>query len=485
MKGQQNTQEALFSYVTLESLVPKKHILRKIDRWIDFSMVHEKTKDLYSSTGRPSVDPEVMIRMMTIGYLFGITSERRLCEEVQVNLAYRLFCGLRLEDEVLHHSTFSKNRHGRFKATGLFRDLFYDIVKQAQKRGLVRGEHLTVDATGIKANASLESLSAIQIPYDAEAYLNKVTEENQTGTSQQPSLPQEGKKLSNKTHRSSTDPDARLISKPHDKTALKHSHNIIMDNESRVILDVEVTEPNLAKEGQAAGEMIERTRFVLGINPKTLAGDKAYGFAAAVHRLHQAGVDAYVPLPQQKGPHMEGIFSKDAFRYEAKKDVMICPAGKELHRRTFHKRNARYEYAARKKDCSSCSLKPQCTRSCSRVVHRHLYQEDLDYAARLRTTKEYAFRQRARKKIEMLFGEAKEHMGLRTARRRGREHVLEQCIMTAAVQNMKRIIKAMAEVPPRQAVSCIFTFCKALISRIRAHSAALRTYICPIPSFAI
>lgn len=142
-------------------MVPDDHILRRIDRIIDFSFIEKATKDLYSQIGRPSIDPQVLVRMMLVGYLYGITSERRLCQEVHLNLAYRWFCGLRLEDKVANHSTFSKNRHGRFAGTGMFREMFYAVIEQAIAAGLVSGKHLTVDATRIAANAHWEAWSRL------------------------------------------------------------------------------------------------------------------------------------------------------------------------------------------------------------------------------------------------------------------------------------------------------------------------------------
>jgi transposase len=445
MKGKQKRQEPMFACVRLEDLVPKNHMLRKIDRWIDFSIVHERTRDLYSHTGRPSVDPEVLIRMMVIGYLYGITSERRLCDEVQLNLAYRWFCGLSLEDKVPDHSTFTKNRYGRFAEADLFRELFTDIVKQAQAAGLVKGKHLTVDATPVRANASLESLQEMVVPFGAEEYLQKVEAEKQKGD-QEP-LPNTGRKYSNRTHRSKTDPDARIYSKKFMKTRLVYSDNILMDNSSRIILDVEVTDPNLNQEGQAAGEMVRRSRFEYGIIPETLGGDKAYGSGPAVRSICEAGVKPHVSKSKRQSRNGE-IFGKEAFEYDAEKDRMICPAGNPMRRRTTHKHNRQTEYVAGRSVCAVCPLKPQCTRAAYRVAHRHLDQDYLDYAEQLRQTDDYRKSQRCRKRVEMLFGEAKEFMGLGRARRRRHSNVREQCLATAAVQNIKRIIKAMESRKP-------------------------------------
>jgi len=452
MKGKQKREEPMFACVRLEELIPSGHILRKIDRWIDFSIIHEKTADLYSNTGRPSIDPEVLIRMMVVGYLYGITSERRLCREVQLNLGYRWFCGLTLEDKVPDHSTFSKNRYGRFFESGLFRGLFQAVVQQAQKHGLVKGQHLTVDATTVQANASLGSLEEIIVPYDPEEYLDKVEQEN---LAEEPPLANTGKTLSNETHISRTDPDARIFRKQFEKTKLAYSDNVLMDNGSRVILDVEVTEPNLHQEGQVAGEMLERSRFAYGIEPESIGGDKAYGSGPAVRGICEAGVKPHVGLSAPKGPHIEGIYPKEDFIHDKENDELICPAGKRLRRRTTHKRNRQIEYVSSKADCKECVRKSLCTRAPCRVVHRHLDKDFLDYAAELRGTDGYRISQRCRKKVEMLFGEAKEFMGLRCARRRGYQNLMEQCLITATVQNIKRIIQVFEEKTPIITQNCI------------------------------
>jgi hypothetical protein len=221
-----------------------------------------------------------------------------------------------------------------------------------------------------------------------------------------------------------------------------------MDNASRVILDVEVTEPNLHQEGQVAGEMAQRSQFAYGIKPETLGGDKAYGAGPAVRGICEAGVKPHVGLSAAKGPHIEGIYPKEDFIHDKENDELICPAGKRLRRRTTHQRNRQIEYVSSKAGCKWCARKSLCTRAPCRVVHRHLDKDFLDYAADLRGTDGYRISQRCRKKVEMLFGEAKEFMGLRRARRRGYRNLMEQCLVTATVQNIKRIVCALGGQTP-------------------------------------
>lgn len=452
MRGRRDGQLTLYSCVRLEDMVPHDHILWRLDRTIDFAFIDRLTGPLYSHTGRPSVDPQVLVRMMIVGYLFGITSERRLCQEVHLNLAYRWFCGLSLEDRVPDHSTFSKNRHGRFANTTLFRDLFYEVVRQAAEHGLISGAHFTVDATTVQAAAALGSLEPIIVAMSAEQYVAQL---DQSTTPKEPVAvvdedePPPTPKLSNDTHRSRTDPDARLFAKPFQKTQLAYSANILMDNRQRVIVEVEVTEPNLHEEGQVAGVMLERSQLRLGRTAQTVAGDKAYGYGAAVRRICEAGVEPHVPAPVKGQWNAEGIFGKEDFQYDRDRDELICPAGKRLRKRTEHTRNRQSEYAARVKDCRHCALKAPCTRARYRVTHRHWDQDYLDRAEAWRGSVAYRISQRCRKKIEHLFAEAKEQMGFRRARRHGWRNVTEQCLLTALALNLKRIVAVLAPLPKR------------------------------------
>lgn len=493
MKGRQNPQPALFACVRLEQMIPPDHILRRIQQAIDFSFIDRLTAGLYSPTGRPSVPPQVLVRMLVIGYLFGLTSERRLCQEVHLNLAYRWFCGLSLEDKVPDHSTFSKNRHGRFAATTLFRDLFYEVVRQAMERGLVGGRHLTVDATTVQADASLNSLEPMIVALSPQQYVEKLDEQNPITTDTTPDREGDGSpplppKLSNDTHRSDTDPDARLLAKRFQKTQLAYSDNVLMDNAHRVIVDVEVTEPNLHREGQVAGDMVERSRLRLGVDPQTVGGDKAYGYGPAVRRLCEAGVEPHAPAPVTGQWNAQGIFGKDDFVYDRAHDELICPAGKRLHKRTAHAHNRQTEYAARLTDCRDCPLKPQCTRARYRVAHRHWDQDYLNRAEAARATAGYRLSQCCRKRIEHLFAEAKEQMGLRRARRRGWANVTEQCLLTALVQNIKRIVAVLRTLPPAAAgaVACprppLMKLLGWLQRQLSVFTARLATQTCLLPS---
>ena len=179
MIGEKKKSDKSFSIIYRpEELIPENHILRLINRYVDFSFIRPRVEHLYSHTGRPSVDPDVMMRMLLLGYLFGITSERRLCEEVGMHMGYRWFVGLSLEEKIPDHSTFSKNRHGRFKQSGIYQQIFDQIVHQCIEKGLVSGKHLTVDSTLVKANASFKNLEPIVVTLKPEQYIETVKKEN-------------------------------------------------------------------------------------------------------------------------------------------------------------------------------------------------------------------------------------------------------------------------------------------------------------------
>ena len=187
MMGQHTRSEALFYYFRLEDQVPQTHLLRLIEKHIDLAFVREKLKDSYSETGRPSIDPELLLRILLIGYLYGITSERKLVEELRMHLAWRWFTGLGFDQEIPHHSTFSKNRHGRFQESKLFEQLFEEIVARCLEAGLVQGDNLSVDGSFVEANASKESripreqlAEAAQVNQTVRQYLVELEQQNPT-----------------------------------------------------------------------------------------------------------------------------------------------------------------------------------------------------------------------------------------------------------------------------------------------------------------
>lgn len=463
MIGEKSKEERLFYYLKPEQLIPEDHILRLIERHVDFFFIRAKVKHLYSHTGRPSVDPEVMMRMLLVGYLFGITSERRLCDEVQMHLGYRWFVGLSLEDRVPDHSTFSKNRHGRFKESGLYQEMFDEIVSQCMDKGLVSGKHLTVDSTLVKANASFRTMEPIVVGLRPKEYIDQIERENPTdreekdpegGEPWEPEgdFPHKGGKVSNLTHRSKVDPDSRLTRKSNfSETYLGHSASYLMDNKSRVILGAGQNFPNVRADAQTALALIERIRWVYKLRPKTLGADKGYATGEFVHRLlREERVFPHIPIMDTRGQHDRGIYPLEYFRYDPEQDRFLCPQGKGLRYWGVHRHSKQHVYRASPKDCGICPVKKECTRSTYRSLSYHIYEPSLEVARRLTKTSGYRVSQRMRKRVEELFGEAKELMGLRRAKFRRALHVQEQVLLTATAQNIKRMVKLLSGRGPRR-----------------------------------
>src|ERR1700676_5752018 len=250
MMGKQPRTEPLFYYFRLEDQIPEDHLLKRLDRFIDFGFVRERLRNTYSAIGRPSIDPEVLLRLLLVGYLYGITSERRLIEEVRMHLAYRWFSRLGFEKEIPDHSTFSKNRHGRFRQCGVFRKVFEEIVRRCLEAGLVEGRNLAVDGTLVGANASQQSrvprerLAEIaRVSRTVQEYLKELEQENPVTDVEQRPIAQE--KVS------TTDPDAAWAVKSGPAT-LGYYDNYLGDTTSRVILSVEPTPARFRQEMLAA-----------------------------------------------------------------------------------------------------------------------------------------------------------------------------------------------------------------------------------------
>jgi len=447
--GENPRSERMFYYVRMEDIVPENHLLRLIDRHIDLKFIRDKVKHLYSHTGRPSIDPEVLLRMLLIGYLYGITSERRLCEEVQMHIGYRWFVGLNLEDKVPDHSTFSKNRHERFSESDLFQRIFDEIVNQCVSQGLLTGRHLTVDSTYVQANAALKSLEPIVVTMGAGEYIEKLERENPvTEEPWEPGddYPHRGQKISNGTHRSKTDPDARLARKSlKANTQLYHGVTYVMDNRSRIIVGADVGKPDRKTDCEKALKQIRRIPFAFGIKPESLGADKGYSTGEFINALVKEKVQPHIPIMDSRSQNDRGIYSIEQFSFDPGENRFLCPSGKELKYWGIHKQSKQHVYRARTKDCKVCSRKAECTRDRSRSLSYHIYEESINQARRINQTRAYRISQRMRKRIEELFGEAKEWMGLRRAKFRRRKFIREQVLMTATAQNIKRMVKLLSK----------------------------------------
>jgi transposase len=443
MMGQHARSEALFYYFTLEEYIPQNHLLRLIDKHIDFSFVREQLRDSYSDTGRPSVDPELLLRILLIGYLYGITSERKLVEDLGMHLAWRWFTGLGFHQEIPHHSTFSKNRHGRFQESKLFQQLFEQIVQQCLEVGLVRGDNLSVDGSFVEANASKESripreqlAEAAQVKQTLRQYLSELEEQNPV---QEPVHEQE--------QVSTTDPDSTYATKGGTPARLGYYDNYLVDNASCVIVGVQGTAARMSQETVAAQDMIARFAEWQGHEPATVAADATYGNGEFLQWLMERDITPYMRTRDSVLRKNSPLYGPDRFTYLPDSDSYLCPAGQQLNFVGLNVRNRTHAYIGNRKRCGACSQKAQCTTGQYKYLAIHIHEAARERARELVNTPEFATAQRQRKKVEALFAELKNQIGLRRLRLRRIKFVREQFFLAAAAQNIKRLVRFLSQSP--------------------------------------
>jgi transposase len=440
-------QDRLFYEFDLEDMVPADHLLRRIDAVLDLSWLRGAMKGHYSHLGCPSVCPELMVRMLLVGYCYSIRSERRLCEEVKVNLAYRWFCGLGLEDKVPHHSTFSVNRHGRFRESDILRKVFEEVVCGCMKAGLVGGEGFAVDASVIEADASrFQRVEGSEVNWTAEQRRRRPVQDYLTAleSDDPPTSPKRTPKAM-----SPTDPSAAWTTRGRHKVMFGYSLNYLIDMENAVIVDVEATPTRISKEVDASETMIERTEVRFALKPKHVAGDVAYGTGEMLGWLVDQDIDPHIPV-WDKGTRDDGTFSRAAFTYDKERDLYVCPGGNALTTTgRIHDGKTLY-YRASKFDCEACALKVRCCpKSPQRRVPRDVNEAARDHARSLMQTEAYCLSRSQRKKIETLFGEAKHILSMVRLRLRGLTGARDEFLLTATVQNLKRLAAHTTRPPPR------------------------------------
>ena len=441
MMGQHDRSEALFYYFRLEDQVPETHLLRLIDKHISFTFVREKLKDSYSDTGRPSIDPELLLRILLIGYLYGITSERKLVEELRMHLAWRWFTGLGFDQEIPHHSTFSKNRHGRFQESKLFEELFEQIVRQCVEVGLVKGEDLSVDGSFVEANAAKESripreqlAEAAQVNQTVRQYLVELEQQNPT---EEP--------VHRQDQVSTTDPDSTYATKGGTPARLGYYDNYLVDNHSCVIVGVQATAARMSQETVAAQDMLTRFAQWQGRKPESVAADTTYGNGEFLQWLADRSITPYMRTRDSIHRKNSPFYGPERFTYQPESNSYRCPAGEQLNYVGLNVRNRAHAYIGSGKRCGACSQKAQCTSGRYKYLAIHMDEAARQRARELVNTPEFARAQRERKKVEALFAELKNQIGLRRLRLRRLKFVREQFFLAAVAQNIKRLVRFLSQ----------------------------------------
>jgi len=386
--------------------------------------------------------------MLIVGYCFGLRSERKLTQEVELHLAYRWFCRLDLDDKVPHHSTFSENRLHRFRESDVFRHIFERVVAACMAAGLVKGEGFAVDASVMEANASrYHGKAPDEIVWTeperqtraVKEYLAALEAENEPNPDRKPP-----KVIS------PSDPCSAWTAKANKRVQFGYGLNYLIDIENAVIVDVEATPARTYDEVAATKTMIERTDKRLGLRPKRLAADTAYGTGKFLGWLIDAGIAPHIPV-WDKSTREDGTLSRSDFRWDKRRGVYICPNNKVLHTSGTVHDGRTLLYRASKLDCDVCALKVRCCpNQLARKIPRDVHEDARDVARRLMQTKAFLKSRDERKRVEMRFAHLKIHHGFERMRLRGLSGARDEFHLAAIVQNLKTLALRILGPPPQR-----------------------------------
>ena len=466
MLREKKEKQIKMEMVILENLVPENHLLRKIENVIDFSFINEICKPYYcEDNGRPAIEPEILFRMLFIGYLYGIRSERRLVEEVKVNVAYRWFLGYDLTDKIPDASVIWQNRLRRFNGTDIPQQIFDNIVRQAMKYGLVGGRVLYSDSTHLKANANKNKFTEREVQKETQEYikdLNKAINEDRAlhgkkplkfNGDEQKELDEEEKENyfddesgtggsaageTKKIKESTTDPESGFMHRDGKPKGFFYLDHRTVDSKANIITDVFVTPGYVNDVKPYLGRLkaqIEKFKFEV----EKVGLDAGYNVSYICKYLHDMGIQA--AMGKRRGVQQKGKYGKYKFVYLNEWDVYICPERNYLEYVTTD-RNGYREYKCKNDCCAFCPRREECLseKQKTKSLRRHVWEDYRDEAYVFTHTEEgkeiYAKRKET---VERSFADSKELFGLRYCRMRGLSKVAEQCLLTAAAQNMKKI----------------------------------------------
>lgn len=442
-------QGQLFYSFSLDEAVPDDHPVREIAAVLDLSWVHAELAPYYPQLGRPSIDPVLMIRMLIVGYVFAIRSERALCRDVRVNLAYRWFCGLSIEDKIPDHSAFSRARNDRFGASDVFRSVFERVVGACIAAGLVGGEGFAVDASLIMADANKQrSIPGSQWNKELDAQAVSRATKEYLATLDDAAFGAASEVTPKFV--SVSDPAAQWTGAMRGPAFFAYADNYLIDVKSGIIMDVEASRAIRQAEVGAAKIMIERTEQRFDIKPTRLAADTAYGSGATLDWLvNDKKIAPHIPVID-KSKREDGIFSREDFSFDKERDVYTCPAGKVLT--TTGKLVNDGEtllYLASTRDCRSCLFKVKCCpKAPFRRIPRSIYEDARDVARALVKTEAFEQSRHDRKRVEMLFAHLKRILRLGRLRLRGPRGAQFEFTLAAIAQNLRRLAKLVVRPPP-------------------------------------
>src|ERR1700757_3236207 len=469
MGRQDRDQGQLFYEFSLDAMIPADHLLRRINVFATAVLadLHHRLTPFYSDIGRPSVDPELMIRMLLVGCCYGIRHERRPCQEVALHLAYRWFCKLDLDDRVPHHSTFSVNRLRRFRESEILRQICERVFAACMPAGLVKGEGFAVDASVIEANASRyhgkapdeldwtdaqrqkRAVAEYLAGLETEAQIREGEDGRDGGSDGKPTA--EPDRKSPKVI-SPSDPSSAWTAKANKRVQFGYGLNYLIDVEHAIIVDVEATPARTYDEVGSTKTMIERTEQRLDLKPDcpippTESANCLHGCWAKASRRISLCVERY--------PSSDGMFSRGEFTYDAERDVYVCPNGKLLRTSgTVHDSRVR-NYLSQPQECRACTLKQRCTRAPFKKIARDINEDARNHARSLKGTPEFERSSNARKKVEMRFAHLKVQHGFERMRLRGLTGARDEFHLAAIVQNLKTMANYLWPSPSNAAAACV------------------------------
>jgi len=453
MGRQTGDQSQLFYLFNLEQRIPAGHLLRRINPIVTrvLAELREKLAPFYSEIGRPSIDPELMLRMLIVGYCYGIRFERRLCEEVALHLAYRWFCRLDLDDTVPDHSTFSVNRHSRFRDSDILRQAFEAVVFACMNAGLVKGEGFAIDASVMEANASrYRGKAPDEIDWSLPERQTRAAAEFLAGLNDED--PDANRNLPKVI--SPVDPCSAWTAKANKRVQFGYGLNYLIDTANAIIVDVEATPARTYDEVVAAKMMIDRTGERMGLKPERLAADTAYGTGKFLAWIIGKGIAPHIPV-RDFSQRDDGTFSRSDFKFDKDRNRYVCPAGKLLKTTGRVLSGYMLRYTASTYDCGRCPLKSKCCPNTpQRRVPRDVNENARDHARALDGTPAFEESSNQRKKVEMRFAHLKTHHRFERMRLRGLAGARDEFHLAAIVQNLKTLANHIWRPPPDAKVAC-------------------------------
>jgi transposase len=455
MMGQRQVETKLYYQLSLDRLIPQDHLLRRIAAAVDFSFVRPLCRRFYSHTGQPSVDPVVLFKMLLVGYLYGITSERRLAQEVSLHLAYRWFLGYDFDEATPDHSVLSKAR-ARF-GSEVFEEFFRRSIELCRQAGLMDEGPVYVDSTLIRAGASMDSLvrreDRVQPPLSIKEYLQRLEQEADLDAAEDsdsdggPSPPVKPLPPNQKLV-SRTDPEATLVDRPDFGRHLAYKAHLVVAGRKGQVITAAVATTGAAADEHLLGEVLWQHRRLSKLGVPEVVADAKYGTTFNFLYLGRLGIQTVIPTTRF-GNMRKDIWGREHFRWLPDEDAYLCPAGQKLRRYAQVRGTQRVKYRAPRGSCSVCPLREQCTPSGrERTIHRSWGQEFVE-ANEQRLNSPLGKRRLVERQIyvEGPFGLAKELHGLRQTRFRGRRRVQIQLWLTVTAMNIKKAVRSLAKGP--------------------------------------